>query len=72
MLSKFKINDPGDTDLLPGGHYSKFEIEEANQKAAEEGGDLQRLTDSAGYHQGFSCNKLLPVGRHPSRRLRDF
>ena len=39
MLSKFKIEDSGDTDLLPGGLYGKFEIEEANQKAAEEGGE---------------------------------
>ena len=38
MLSKMKIEDPGDTDLLPGGMYSKFEIEEANEKAEAEGG----------------------------------
>ena len=39
MLSKMKIEDPGDTDLLPGGMYSKFEIEEANGKAEAEGGN---------------------------------
>ena len=39
MLSKLKVNDPGDTDLLPGGQYSKFEIEEANAKAIAEGGE---------------------------------
>ena len=39
MLSKYKIEDSGDTDLLPGGLYGKFEIEEANQKAEEEGGE---------------------------------
>lgn len=38
MLSKMKIEDPGDTDLLPGGMYGKFEIEEANEKAEAEGG----------------------------------
>lgn len=38
MLSKLKINDPGDTDLLPGGQYSKVEIEEANEAVAAEGG----------------------------------
>lgn len=37
MLSKFKIDDPGDTDLLPGGMYSILEIEEANNKAEEKG-----------------------------------
>ena len=40
MLSKYKIEDAGDTDLLPGGLYGKFEIEEANAKALEEGGEL--------------------------------
>ena len=39
MLSKYKIEDAGDTDLLPGGLYGKFEIEEANAKALEECGE---------------------------------
>ena len=39
MLSKYKIEDAGDTDLLPGGLYGKFEIEEANAKALEKGGE---------------------------------
>ena len=39
MLSKYKIEDSGDTDLLPGGLYGKFEIEEANEKAEAEGGE---------------------------------
>ena len=38
MLSKLKIKDPGDTDLLPGGQYSKVEIEEANEAVVAEGG----------------------------------
>ncbi len=38
MLSKYKIDDPGDTDLLPGGLYTKWEINGANNKVeAEEG-----------------------------------
>ena len=37
MLNKLKIENPGDTDLLPGGMYSKLEVEEANKKAEEEG-----------------------------------
>jgi DNA-directed RNA polymerase subunit beta' len=32
MLSKYKIDDPGDTNLLPGNLYSKHEIEEENSK----------------------------------------
>jgi DNA-directed RNA polymerase subunit beta' len=37
MLSKYRIEDAGETDLLPGSMYSRFEIEEANAKAEEEG-----------------------------------
>ena len=37
MLSKYKIEDGGDTELLPGSLYSKHDIEEANNKAKEEG-----------------------------------
>lgn len=46
MLSKMKVNDPGDTGLLPGGQYSKVEIEEANEAAIAEGrqpADAERL-----------------------------
>ena len=36
MLSKYKVDDPGDTNLLPGGQYSLFEVQKANA-ALEEG-----------------------------------
>ncbi len=39
MLSKFKIEDPGDTDLLPGALYSKQEMEAANEVAISNGGE---------------------------------
>ena len=39
MLSKYKIEDPGDTDLFPGGLYSKVEIDEANEKVLAEDGE---------------------------------
>lgn len=38
MLGKYRIEDPGDTRLLPGGLYSKVEIQEENERAEEEGG----------------------------------
>ena len=38
MLSKFKIEDAGDTDLILGGLYNKFEIMEANERAEAIGG----------------------------------
>lgn len=38
MLSKYKIEDARDTTLLPGGLYSKFELDEANEKVEEAGG----------------------------------
>ena len=39
LLSKFKVEKPGDTGLLPGGQYSRRELEEANSKVEAEGGE---------------------------------
>jgi DNA-directed RNA polymerase subunit beta' len=39
MLSKCKIEEPGDTNLLPGGLYSVMEIDEANAVAISNGGE---------------------------------
>ena len=39
MLSKLRIEDAGDTTLLPGGLYGKYEIEDANAEAVEKGGE---------------------------------
>ncbi len=38
MLRKVKVEDPGDTDLLPGGLVDVFDFEEANQAATSGGG----------------------------------
>ncbi len=38
MLRKVKVEDPGDTDLLPGGLVDVFDFEEANQAIAAQGG----------------------------------
>ena len=54
MLSKYKVEDSGDTSLLPGSLYNKFEIEEANNEALANGGEpaefkitLQGITKAA-------------------------
>ena len=39
MLSKRKIEETGDTRLLPGGLYSRVEIEDANEEAISAGGE---------------------------------
>ncbi|MEW6275398.1 MAG: DNA-directed RNA polymerase subunit beta' [Bacillota bacterium] len=38
MLRKVKVEDPGDTELLPGGLIDCFELEEENSKVAALGG----------------------------------
>jgi len=38
MLRKVKVEDPGDTHLLPGGLIDVFEFEEENRKAVAQGG----------------------------------
>lgn len=37
MLSKFKVEDSGNTDLLSGGWYTQLELEEANERAISQG-----------------------------------
>ncbi|MGA8015132.1 MAG: DNA-directed RNA polymerase subunit beta' [Candidatus Dormiibacterota bacterium] len=39
MMRKVRIDNAGDTDLLPGEIVSQFEFEEANAKALSEGGE---------------------------------
>jgi len=39
MLRKVKIDDPGDTDLLPGGLIDIFEFEEENNRTIARGGE---------------------------------
>ncbi len=38
MLSKVKVEEPGDTSLLPGGLVDILDYNDANEKAVEEGG----------------------------------
>ena len=54
MLSKYKVEDSGDTSLLPGSLYSRYEIDEANEEALAKGGEpaeykitLQGITKAA-------------------------
>jgi len=39
MLSKYKIEKAGDTGLLPGGMYSRHELEKANEETEAKGGE---------------------------------
>ncbi|MBQ9826084.1 MAG: DNA-directed RNA polymerase subunit beta' [Firmicutes bacterium] len=43
MLSKYRVDDPGDTTLLPGSQYSVFEVNAANA-ALEEGQQPAEVT----------------------------
>ncbi|MGB7605739.1 MAG: DNA-directed RNA polymerase subunit beta' [Lutisporaceae bacterium] len=44
MLRKIKIDESGDTDLLPGGLFDIFKFEEENNKIAEQGGEIAQGT----------------------------
>jgi len=39
MMRKVKVDDPGDTDLLPGGIVDVFEFADANAQVFEDGGE---------------------------------
>ena len=38
MLKKVKVEDPGNTDLLPGGIIDSYFFDEINEQVREEGG----------------------------------
>jgi DNA-directed RNA polymerase subunit beta' len=38
MLRKVKVEDPGDTELLPGGYIDVFDFEDENARILEDGG----------------------------------
>jgi DNA-directed RNA polymerase subunit beta' len=42
MLRKVKIEDPGETDLLPGALIDSFEFDEANKRVMKEFGDPEK------------------------------
>ncbi|MFZ5592217.1 MAG: DNA-directed RNA polymerase subunit beta', partial [Bacillota bacterium] len=44
MLRKVKVEDAGDTDLLPGGLVDQFEFEEENARVVAEGGEPAKAT----------------------------
>ncbi len=43
MLSKYRVDEPRGTDLLPGGVYSRIEIDEANDRAIAGGWEPCRI-----------------------------
>ena len=45
MLKRQRVEDPGDTDLLPGAMVDRLEIEERNEKLAAEGKNQIVATD---------------------------
>jgi len=45
MLSKVKVEDPGDTDLLPGGYEEVLTYNKCNEEALEKGTPLEVIMD---------------------------
>ena len=64
MLRKVRVEDAGDTNLLPGSLVDIFRFEQANMETIQNGGRpaiAKRMP--AGYYQGISGNGELPVRR---------
>ena len=51
MLRKVRIDDPGDTDLLPGGLVDMSELEDANRDALEAGKACPGQARASAHHQ---------------------
>ena len=70
MMRKVRVEEQGDTDLLPGSMVDVFEFEDANEagakKAAEEGREFEPATYTPvllGITKASSADRELPVGR---------
>ena len=63
MLSKLKINDPGDTDLLPGVSTARWKSKRLMKPLWQKAEDLQRQNTVLLYNESFPGNQFLPVGR---------
>ena len=57
MLSKVKVEDPGDTDLLPGGYEDVLTFQECNEAAIK--GKEDHLI---GLKENVILGKLIPAG----------
>ncbi len=69
MLKKIRIEDNGDTELLPGTMVDFLEYEDINeQMEAEAKNSCRRKTGSAGYYQSFPGQPIPSCQQHPSRR----
>ena len=70
MLSKVKIEEAGDTNLLPGALYSKVELDETTEMIRANAGKAL-LEGSAWNHQSIPGNRFLFIcgflpGNHSS------
>ena len=63
MLRKVRIEDPGDTQFLPGSQVSKWVFEEENERVLAKGWKTcAGQTRSAGHHQGCVDHRQLYFG----------
>ena len=61
MLRKVQIDDPGDTELLPGEYVDRQQYEEVNAEVLAEGGEPATATSGpARHHKGVAQHGQLP------------
>ena len=62
MLKKIRIENNGDTEFLPGTLVDILDYEDTNEEMLAEGKEpAEGKQCHPWYHEGFSCNELLPV-----------
>ena len=70
MLRKVQIDDPGDTELLPGEYVDRQQYEEVNAEVLAEGGESPRpplpcCWASPGHRLTWTASSLQPPSRRP-------
>ena len=63
MLKKVRVEQKGDTDLLPGQFVDRHEFRRINEKVQAAGGEpAHARRDHPRHHQGLAGHGLLPLG----------
>ena len=63
MLRKVKVDDAGDTNMLPGGLVDVFDFGSRKCEVIAEGlRPASAQTRPAGHYQGIACHGIVPVG----------
>ena len=70
MLKKVRVENAGETDLLPGQLVDKAVLERENERVKSEKEQATFEPLISGHHQGLAGDRVVPLRRFPFERRR--